>query len=130
MKDTWYYTAPVTIRRWYNIRGRHVERPRRERFPLVARGLRYGYRGTQEMDFARGVADLADAVRTGRQPRLSARYSLHVNEIVLAVSNTLAGGGAYEMTTTCGPIEPMAWSTGSRPGWAARVGRRARRTPR
>jgi len=109
--DTWYYTAPVRARRWFDIRGRHIEMPVRQRIPLVAKGARYRYRGTQQMDFARGVADLADALRSGRQPRLSARYSLHVNEIVLAVSDQLQGGGSYTMTTTAGPIEPMPWAT-------------------
>ena len=47
------------------------------------------YRGTQQMDFARGVADLASAVRRGGSPTLSARYCLHVNEIVLAVRSGL-----------------------------------------
>jgi predicted dehydrogenase len=128
VEDTWYYSAAVKIRRWHDIRGRHVERPWRQRYPLVALGRRYGYRGTQQMDFARGVADLADAVLDGRPPRLSARYSLHVNEIVLAVSSALDGGGTYRMTTTAGTVEPMPWATASRPGAAARAVARIRRT--
>lgn len=108
--DTWYYQAPVKMRRWFNVRGRHMEHPLRKQIRPVAKGQRYEYKGTQQMDFARGVADLADAVRERRSPRLSSRYSLHVNEIVLAVSDALDGGGTYKMTTTPGPIEPMAWA--------------------
>jgi predicted dehydrogenase len=111
VKDTWHYTSPVRVRRWFNIRGRHVERPFAERYPLAAKGERYRYRGTQQMDFARGVADLANAIRSQRPPRLSTRYSLHVNEIVLAVSGALTGGGTYAMTTVPDPMEPMPWAT-------------------
>jgi predicted dehydrogenase len=110
VNDTWNYTSPVRVRRWFNIRGRHVERPVAERYPLAAKGERYRYRGTQQMDFARGVADLANAIRGQRPPRLSTRYSLHVNEIVLAVSGALAGGGTYAMTTVPDPMEPMPWA--------------------
>lgn len=113
--DTWFYTAAVTVRRWFHVRGRHVERPIRERVPLVAQGQRYSYRGTQQMDFARGVADLARAIREGDSPRLSSEYSLHVNEIVLAVSHCLDGGGHYEMTTSTAAPEPMPWAIGPRP---------------
>jgi predicted dehydrogenase len=127
--DTWFYTSPVTIRRWFNIKGRHVERPWRQRYPLVAKGQRYRYRGTQQMDFGRGVADLADAVRTGRQPRLSSRYSLHVNEIVLAVSSALGGGGTYQMTTSIDPVEPMPWATTARPSIGRRVTAAIRKGP-
>ena len=65
------------------------------------------------MDFARGVADLAQAVSAGRSPRLSARYSLHVNEITLALSNALRGQSDYQMTTRFDPVTPMAWATSS-----------------
>jgi len=127
VRDTWYYTSPVTIRRWLNVRGRHLERRPRRTYPLVAKGRRYGYRGTQQMDFARGVADLADAVREDRSPRLSRQYSLHVNEIVLAVSQALGGGGTYGMTTTAGSVEPMPWATARQPSMVDRVSSRVAR---
>lgn len=107
--DTWYYTSPVYVRRWFNLRRRHLEWPRRT-YPLVGKGTRYKYRGTQQMDFARGPAELAAAVREGRPARLSPRYSLHVNELVLAVQNELQGGATYKMTTTFDPLEPMPWA--------------------
>lgn len=37
------------------------------------------------MDFCRRIAELADAVSEKRPPRLSARWSLHVNELVLTM---------------------------------------------
>ena len=66
--DTWFYDSPVYRRRSVNIWRRHQTLPRR-RVSLVGRPTRYRYRGTQQMDFARGVADLADAIRTGAPDR-------------------------------------------------------------
>jgi predicted dehydrogenase len=111
--DTWNYTSPVTVRRWFPVKGRYVEQPFGKRFPLVAKGQRYRYRGTQQMDFARGVADLAGAISSDRRPRLSTQYSLHVNEIVMAV-NAVTPAKPYTMTTAPGPIEPMLWATARR----------------
>lgn len=107
-EDTWYYTAPVYLRRWFNFRRKHLEWPRRK-YPLVSKGARYNYRGTQQMDFARGVAELAAAIRERRPSRLSAAYSLHVNELVLAVQHACAGT-PYKMTTSFAPPEPMPWA--------------------
>ena len=115
VRDTWYYAAPISIRRWVNFRGRHIEIPWRKKYPLAAKGVRYHYRGTQQMDFARGVAELAAAVTEQRPNRLSARYSLHVNEIVLAVNNAMENGNTYHMTTTFEPVAPMPWATGNEP---------------
>jgi predicted dehydrogenase len=107
--DTWFYDSRVTLRRSVNIGRRHQWLPRR-RLRLVGQPRRYRYRGTQQMDFARGVAELAAAIREGRSSRLSADYCLHVTEIVLALDTALRGSCRYEMTTTFEPIEPMPWA--------------------
>jgi predicted dehydrogenase len=109
-EDTWYYTSPIRIRRWFNFKRRHIELPWQQKYPLAARGTRYKYRGTQQMDFARGVADMAAAIREGRLPRLSAQYALHINEIVLAVQNATEGSGTYKMTTSFDAVDPMPWA--------------------
>jgi predicted dehydrogenase len=108
-EDTWFYTSPVFLRRSINIKRRHIWLPRRK-YPLVSKGKHYSYRGTQQMDFARGVADMATAICEGRQPRLSARYCLHTNELVLALNNALRKGNSYKMTTSFDTIEPMPWA--------------------
>jgi predicted dehydrogenase len=108
-EDTWYYTSPVFVRRWFNVRRRHIELPRRK-YPLVKKGTRYKYRGTQQMDFARGVSEMASAIREGRESRLSAQYSLHINEIVLATQNAMEQGGVYSMKTSFDTVLPMPWA--------------------
>ncbi|XPM57872.1 MAG: hypothetical protein EDM05_008735 [Leptolyngbya sp. IPPAS B-1204] len=62
------------------------------------------------MDFARGVAELAAAIQERRPCRLSPQFSLHNNELVLAIHNALETGAPYKMTTSFDPIAPMPWA--------------------
>lgn len=62
------------------------------------------------MDFCRGVAELAAAIVENRPCRLSAEYALHVNEMVLAIQNSLESGSAYKLSSDFGPIAPMPWA--------------------
>ncbi len=110
--DTWFYTAPVYVRRSVIIRRRHIWLPWKKKIPLVRRGQKYRYRGVQQMDFARGPAELAASIREGRACHLPGRYALHVNEIVLAVQDAGDRGETYRMTTTFDPVEPMPWARG------------------
>jgi len=81
------------------------------RYPLVGqRRGRYTSRGSQQMDFARGVAELAASIEEYRPCRLSARFSLHTNELVIAIDHAWATGAPYTMTTTFDPIHPMPWA--------------------
>ena len=57
------------------------------------------------MDYARGIADLARAIREERRPRLPADYCLHVTELALAIQN--ADHMLYQVATTFEPLQPM-----------------------
>jgi predicted dehydrogenase len=109
--DCWYYRSPVYIRRMINIRRKTLISPWKQKYPLVGKASpRFKYRGSQQMDFSRGVAEMASAITEKRPCRLSARYSLHVNEIVLAIQNALETSSSYKITSTFDPIEPMPWA--------------------
>ena len=68
------------------------------------------YRGAQNRNFCRGVAELAEAIREGRPSRLSANYCLHVVEMTLAIHNALENASTYHLSTSFDPIEPMAYA--------------------
>lgn len=105
-EDCWYYSSPVRIQRYLTIRRKTMLVPWKRRYPLVAsKQKRYRYRGSQQMDFARGVADLAASIREGRPPSLSSRYCLHTNELVIAIHQARDTGAPYKLTTTFEPIE-------------------------
>jgi predicted dehydrogenase len=109
-EDSWFYSSPVYIRKIFNIRRKSILSPIKQKYPLVGKKQKYGYRGAQQMDFARGVAELASAIKENRPSRLSARYSLHVNEMVLAIQNALETSSTYLVKSTFDPIEPMPWA--------------------
>lgn len=67
------------------------------------------------MDFARGVAELAASIRENRCSQLSKRYSLHTNELVIAIHQSRETGLPYKVTTTFDPFKPYS---GSLPNYA------------
>jgi hypothetical protein len=60
------------------------------------------------MDFSRGIAEQVQALHERREPRLSARFALHTNEIVLAIQR--ADSGPYVVQSTFDSVEPMPWA--------------------
>jgi predicted dehydrogenase len=110
-KDSWRYQSPVWSRRMMRIRRKTFLNPLKTKHKLPR--APYGKskaKGSQSMDFARGPAELADALHEGRTPRLSPRFSLHVNELALAIHYAREQGATYCMKTSFDPIEPMDWA--------------------
>ncbi len=108
--DCWDFRSPVHIRRMMTIRRKTFMSPWKKRCPLLhAPGGRPKRWGAAQMDFCRGVVEMAQAIAEGRPSRLSPEFSLHVNEIVLAIQNAGTDGGAYRMSTTFAGVEPMPW---------------------
>jgi predicted dehydrogenase len=109
--DAWNYRSPVYVRRLVSIRRKTFLNPikSRQKLPPSPHG-KPRTKGAQSMDFARGPAEVAAAIRERRPCRLSPEFSLHVNEIALAIHHARRDGAVYEMTTTFDPIEPMPWA--------------------
>jgi hypothetical protein len=62
------------------------------------------------MDFCRGPAEVAAAVKAGRPSRLSARFALHVTELALAIHAAPRHGSIHRLVTDVEPVEPMPWA--------------------
>ena len=122
--DCWDYGSPVYITRTTPLTLRLENHPAMstllglgpKKYPLVKKPdlkkprLRYPWKIWNKMDFCRGVAELGAAVAEGRPCRLSARYALHVNEIVLTVQNPEAMGSPRAITSSFDSIDPMPWA--------------------
>jgi predicted dehydrogenase len=108
--DCWFYNAPVFVRRSLTLRRKTFWNPLPRKYPLVrsSQQKRKTKKG-QQMDYARGVVELVDAIENQRPCRLGAEFSLHVNEVVLAIQNATSGA-SYQTKTTFAPIEPMPWA--------------------
>jgi predicted dehydrogenase len=115
INEIWDYGSAVTLRRANSGRlGRYLER----RWPALAQRamplarapkLKRG-RGVPTMDFMRGVADLADAVRTGRKPRLDARLAVHVTEVTERLQHPERFAGVPAVISQTAAIEPENWA--------------------
>jgi predicted dehydrogenase len=120
IEDCWDYGSEVYLSRRTRV-GLKAEKHERaarlvglgpKRLPLVRRP-RFGFktRGANPMDFARGVADLAEAIQERRAPHIPAEFALHINEMVLAIQNPRELGSPHVMKTTFEPMAPMPWAT-------------------
>ncbi len=74
--------------------------------------VRPPFRGTA---WARGVAEMADAIAEGRPHRASAEQAAHVVEILEAAAASIADGGRrIDITATFTPPPLMPWAEGDR----------------
>jgi predicted dehydrogenase len=111
IKDAWNYEEPIYLRKWLSIRGKRIEKPWREKLQLVRKtGTRYAKKASHQMDFSRGIGELASAILEGRNCRLSMDLCHHINEITYALQNAGPQGIAHQMVTSFEPIEPMDWA--------------------
>lgn len=63
-----------------------------------------------DMDFTRGIAEMAEALDADRTPRLSGDFALHVTEVSLALQYPDRFGADYRVTSRLAPMEPMPWA--------------------
>lgn len=83
--------------------GGHALRPARRRRVASARR---GY----PMDFALGVAEMAQALRAGRAPRLGGAFALHITEVSLAIQHPERFGADYVPRSAPESMTPMEWA--------------------
>jgi predicted dehydrogenase len=108
LEDCWFYDAKVHVRSLMTIRRKTFLSPIKRKYRVDgAPRVKLADTGGNRMDFAAGVADLAMAVREGRVCRLSPRFSLHVNEVALALQHK---NGVYTTSSDFQPVRPMDWT--------------------
>lgn len=69
--------------------------------------LREPFPGT---DWARPLAELAEAIAEGRPHRASAEQAAHVVEVMEAIARSQAAGSPVEVSSEFEPPQPMAWA--------------------
>jgi predicted dehydrogenase len=109
--DCWKPHAPVYVRRRLKIRRRIIDTPWRTRVPMPqSRDIPKRVRGFKKVDYLLGASELAASVRENRPCRLSARFCLHVTEIVIAIHDALESSSTVKIRSSFDPIEPMPWA--------------------
>lgn len=115
VSEIWDFNAPVTflpvlksrVKRFIHKKTglRQVETAtpaRKERIAAAPNGA--------NMDFMRGVAEMAEALAAGRRPRLAGNFALHVTEVALALQHPERFGVEYRPVTDFEPMAPMPWA--------------------
>lgn len=116
----WDYGAPV------HLSKRHKWTARVEKYPLFGTltGLGpkkvplvrkpavsgIGLWGKNAMDFCRGIADLAQAITTQTQPSMTARWALHITEVVLAMQSPDTYGDVRDIQHQFEALKPEVWA--------------------
>lgn len=124
IEECWHYADPVKLKPFSSTAFRAAQYGFIRHNPILRRvfGLtpkkipfvkNPGFRKRfvrNYMDYARGVAELAAAIKEDRDCRLSPDLALHVNELTCAIHDAKKKGGFYLMKTSCKPIDPMNWA--------------------
>ncbi|MFC7550034.1 Gfo/Idh/MocA family protein [Plantactinospora sp. GCM10030261] len=110
---SWDYHAPVFFRPHRTATdGSHDYLTEPQIYPPVrVDAERHRYYDTHDMDFARGVAEVAAQAAGSPSRHMDARHALHVLEIVLAITASATGPARTAIRSTFDPIEPMPWAT-------------------
>jgi predicted dehydrogenase len=115
ISELWDYASPVVLRRAADGRfSRVIERwlPSLwgRRLNLVRPRLFRGGRGRPTMDFMRGVAELADALNSGRDSRLDENFAVHVTEVTEILQFPQRFAFPAIVQSSFSPIDPMDWA--------------------
>ena len=113
------YSAPVYVDKYSRFKFRAQRYAIAERYPFVKAWFDPNYKiyppvkkfswkkrnARLRQDYARGIAELARAIRQQRPSRLSTDFCLHVTELVWALQNVIHA--PYQVTTTFEPLQPL-----------------------
>jgi predicted dehydrogenase len=111
LQDCWFNDGRVYFRKLISIRRKTFLSPLKSTYKLPKTPrIKVISTGGNRMDYAAGVAELAAAIEQGRPCRLSTRFSLHVNEIALALQNAGNRSETYITRSRFEPIEPLDWA--------------------
>lgn len=109
-KECWDYNSAVYLRRRITIRRKTIETPWKTKCRLMGGKQKSSFFTTPTMDYCRGISEMANSIKEERSCRISPRFSLHVNEVALAISNASEDGTNYKISTSFEPIQPMPWA--------------------
>ena len=113
--EPWDYASPVVLRRPARTRlARLIERkwPRigGEKLKPVRPVPFSGGNGRPTMDFMRGVAELAEAIRQQRPNRLDADFAVHIAEVTEMLQHPERFDRPAIVQSSFAPIAPMGWA--------------------
>lgn len=116
IREPWDYASPVRLRSVSQGRlSRYLERRfggvgAAKPLPMVRALAMKPKRGEPTMDFARGVAELAEAIRMKRPARLDADFAVHIAELTEMLQHPERFPRPAPVQSTFSPIAPTDWA--------------------
>lgn len=115
IREPWDYSCPVVLRRPAEGRISRILERRfggfgGSRVPHVRATPFKGGRGKPTMDFSRGIAELAAAIRENRRSRLDEDFAVHVTEVTEVLQYPERFERPHAVQSRFAPIEPMDWA--------------------
>jgi len=119
VEDTWDFASPVYLGARTPLGLKAEKRPKLARWiglgprrlPLVRRPrFHWSGRPGNRIDFSRGIAEIAAAIRERRPSRLPARWALHVTELTLAIQQPNVAACRHVLRSAFAPLAPMPWA--------------------
>ncbi|MEQ1559314.1 MAG: Gfo/Idh/MocA family oxidoreductase [Methyloglobulus sp.] len=111
VNESWNNSASVKLRKRYVLRRRLINGIFARKIKLSGQTHpKVPRRGAAAMNFALGPAEVLAAIQEGRDPRTTADFALHLNEVTLAIQNSLDTAGVQIMLTSCPEQLPMPWA--------------------
>lgn len=115
VNEVWDFSEDVTVTpvlesRWAQALKRRFKRDGKFKLPPVRKSAFPTEKGAPTMGFAIGIAEMADALKTGRKPRLNKEFGLHITEVSLAIQHPEIFGHEYIVQSQFEKMEPMPWA--------------------
>lgn len=109
--DFWFYSSPVSFRRWMRVRRRFMLAPYATKVKLPRAPVEVPGSTSAQMDFIRGPIELVEAHREGRLSRVPLDFCVHFNEVSLAIHESRTRTDVYRVKSRCESIRPPGIST-------------------
>lgn len=111
VNESWNNAATVRVRKRFVLRRRLVNSFFAKKIKLQGSTHPMAPRkGATAMNFALGPYEILQSIKEGRSARSNADFSLHLNEVTLAIQNALDNTGVQIMKTQCPEVLPMPWA--------------------
>lgn len=107
VEDSWYYDTPVKYRRWLQVRRKFLLSPWSRRLKPPRSPFKLPRTGSAQMDFIRGPIEMVTATREGRDSRVGAQFSVHFNEVSLAIHHARTRKAPYKVRSRVAAIDPV-----------------------
>lgn len=100
--ECWDNSCKVYAQKFMRIRRKYFLTPWKKQHKLpVDSPVYHQDRGNTKMDFLLGVAEIAGVIQSGQPSFFDARFSLHVNEVTLALQYAGDQGNLHKVQSRC-----------------------------